>query len=157
MTDKQKQLTKATCKTDIYIHTHRHREVLDVTPDVSDVVEKSGITAGICHVFVAHPTAAIALMEKAGPYIGADMLNALGRLIPGGIWQHETVDDNGAAHVQATLIGPSALIPVQNGQLFLGAGQAIMLVELDGPKIRELVVTISGRSYFRVVRNHSER
>ena len=157
MTEKQKQPTKATCKADIYIHTHRHREVLDVTPDVSEVVEKSGITAGICHVFVAHPTAAIALMEKSGPYIGADMLNALGRLISGGIWPHDTVDDNGAAHVQATLIGSCELIPVQNGQLLLGAGQAILLVELDGPTIRELVVTISGRSCFRSVLNHSER
>jgi len=157
MTETQKQPTKATCKTDIYINTNSHREVLDVTPDVSDVVEKSGITSGLCHVFVAHTTAAIALMEKSGPYIGADILNALGRLIPGGIWQHDTVDDNGAARVQATLIGPSELIPVQNGQLLLGTGQAIMLVELDGPRTRELVVTISDRSYFKSVLSHSER
>jgi len=63
-------------------------------------------------------------------------------LIPEGIWQHDKIDNNGAAHIKASLIGPSETIPVRDGKLLLGTWQAVMLVEFDGPRQRQLIVTL---------------
>ena len=66
----------------------------------------------------------------------------LDKLIPAGIWRHDRVDGNAASHIQAAILGPSETIPVQQGRLLLGTWQAVMLVELDGPRERRIVVTI---------------
>ena len=59
-----------------------------------------------------------------------------------GIWRHDRVDGNPASHIQAALLGPSETIPFRNGRLCLGRRQAIMLVELDGPRPRTVYVTV---------------
>lgn len=56
--------------------------------------------------------------------------------------QHDKIDDNGAAHIKAAVIGPSTTVPVQHGRLLLGTWQAIMLVEFDGPRERHVMVTL---------------
>jgi len=92
--------------------------------------------------------AALAL-QYAGPGVvlglaarRKDLLDALGRLIPEGVWRHDRVDNNAAAHIKASILGPSETIPVSAGRLLLGTWQAVMLVELDGPRERRLVVTV---------------
>ena len=71
------------------------------------------------------------------------MLTALDGLIPEGVWLHDKVDENGASHLKATLLGPSETVPIQRGRLALGTWQAIMLVDFDGPRDRTAIVTLT--------------
>jgi secondary thiamine-phosphate synthase enzyme len=127
---------------ELRIQTSRKYQVLDITSQVAEAVKKAPIADGLCHVYVSHTTAAITINENADPNIGVDLVEALNRLIPEGIWQHDKIDDNGAAHIKASIIGPSETIPLRNGKLLLGTWQAVMLVEFDGPRTRQLIVSV---------------
>lgn len=127
---------------ELRIQTSKRSQAIDITPQVAEAVQKLGVSEGICHVYIAHTTASITINENADPNIGVDLLKALDRLIPEGIWKHDEIDDNGAAHVKASLVGPSETIPVRHGKLLLGTWQAVMLVEFDGPRRRQLVVSV---------------
>jgi secondary thiamine-phosphate synthase enzyme len=124
------------------IKTSKSQEVLDITGQVAKVLARSRWDEGICTVFVRHATAAIIINENADPGFRLDVVSALDRLFPQGIWEHDKVDDNGAAHLKAMILGPSETIPIRGGQLLLGTWQGIALVECDGPREREIVVDI---------------
>ena len=128
--------------TELRIRTKHKREMIDLTPQVAEIVRASGVAEGLCHVYVAHATAAVVINENDDPNVCVDTLDALDKLIPAGIWRHDRVDGNAASHIQAAILGPSETIPVQLGQLLLGTWQAVMLVELDGPRERRIVVTV---------------
>jgi secondary thiamine-phosphate synthase enzyme len=91
---------------------------------------------------VPHATAAIVINENDDQRIGLDLLDALDKLVAEGVWRHDQVDSNGAAHLKAAILGPSETIPIQNGRLALGTWQSVMLVELDGPRDRKVIVTV---------------
>jgi secondary thiamine-phosphate synthase enzyme len=124
------------------VSTCKAGEVVDITRQVAAILEPAGITEGLCTVFVPHATAAVVINENADPGFRADLVTALDRLFPEGIWEHDKVDDNGAAHLKAALLGPSETIPVAGGRLALGTWQGIALVECDGPRERHVIVTI---------------
>lgn len=118
-------------------------QVIDLTADVARIVAASGVAEGLCSVFVPHATAAIVINENDDPNLCDDLLDALAKLVPQGVWRHDRVDQNGAAHIKAAILGPSETIPVADGRLLLGTWQAIMLVDLDGPRQRRVIVTVS--------------
>jgi secondary thiamine-phosphate synthase enzyme len=124
------------------IRTRRKFEVVDLTPGVAGVVERARVPEGVCTVFVRHATAAIVINENADAGVRADIVSALDKLFPEGVWEHDRVDDNGAAHLKAAFLGPSESIPVRDGRLLLGTWQGIALVECDGPRDREIVVDV---------------
>ncbi len=124
------------------IKTQKTEEVVDITGHVADIVRRAQMREGICTVFVRHATAAVVINENADPGFRQDMVTALDRLLPRGIWEHDKVDDNGAAHLKAAILGPSEAVPVKNGRLLLGTWQGIALVEWDGPREREVIVDV---------------
>jgi secondary thiamine-phosphate synthase enzyme len=124
------------------IKTRKAHEVVDITRQVAEVVGRARVAEGICTVFVRHATAAIIINENADPGFRQDVITALDRLFPQGIWEHDKVDDNGAAHLKAAILGPSEAVPVKDGRLLLGTWQGIALVECDGPREREIVVDL---------------
>lgn len=128
---------------EIKVHTDKKYDVLDVTLQVANIVQQADIQEGLCSVYVPHATAAMIVNENDDPQIGQDLLNALDKLIPEGVWLHDTVDENGASHLKATILGPSETIPIQRGRLALGTWQAIMLVDFDGPRDRTIIVTLT--------------
>jgi secondary thiamine-phosphate synthase enzyme len=99
----------------VQVRTRKKYEVVDLTSHVTDVVSGAGVAEGICTVFVRHATAAIVINENADPGFRLDILAAPDKLFPEGIWEHDKVDDNGAAHLKAAFLGPSETIPVQGG------------------------------------------
>lgn len=127
---------------EIVIRTRKTQEMIDITPQVEACVKQSGVTEGICLVYVPHATAAIVINENADPNVCLDTLDALGRLVPEGAWRHDRVDSNAAAHIKATILGPSQAAPIQEGRLRLGTWQSLMLVELDGPRDRTVIVQV---------------
>jgi secondary thiamine-phosphate synthase enzyme len=127
---------------EIKVRTMKKYEVLDITRQVADAVRAEQVTDGLCCIFVPHATAAVVINENDDMQIGLDLLDALDKLVPEGMWRHDKVDSNGAAHLKAAILGPSETIPIHNGRLTLGTWQAVMLVELDGPRDRRVVVSV---------------
>jgi secondary thiamine-phosphate synthase enzyme len=128
--------------TELQLHTNTQREMIDLTARVAAIVAAADVREGLCSVYTPHATAAIVVNENDDPNVCIDVLDALDRLIPAGRWRHDRVDGNAAAHIQATILGPGETIPVRDGSLCLGRWQAVMLVELDGPRERRVLVTV---------------
>jgi secondary thiamine-phosphate synthase enzyme len=129
-------------QTEIRVRSQRKYEMLDITGEVADFVRQTGMAEAICSVYVAHATAAVVINENDDPNVCEDVLSCLDKLIPEGVWRHDRVDGNAAAHIKSAILGPGETIPVRDGKLVLGTWQAIMLVELDGPRDRRVVVTV---------------
>lgn len=128
--------------TRLTIRTGAQREMLDLTARVAELVARAGLDEGQVTVYVPHATAAIVINENDDPNVCVDVLDLLDRLIPAGRWRHDRVDGNAAAHIQAAILGPGETVPVQGGRMLLGRWQAVMLVELDGPKERHILVQV---------------
>ena len=132
-------------KEEITLSTAEKQELIDITDQISKIVKKSKAKSGICNVFTAHATSAIIINENYDPSICLDLLEALNRLIPSGIWRHDRMDGNADAHLKSAILGPSETIPIRNGELQLGRWQACIFVELDGPRSsRKIIVTVLG-------------
>ncbi len=127
---------------DIKIRTHKTQEMVDITEQVAEAVRRAGITDGLCLVYVPHATAAVVINENADPNVCQDILDAMSRLVPEGAWLHDRVDSNAAAHIKATILGPSETVPVRAGALQFGTWQSLMFVEFDGPRERTVLVEV---------------
>ena len=131
----------------IEVTTGRKRELVDITAAARRAVKESGVQEGICALYAHGATAALMIQENDDPNIPLDVLDCLARLVPEGGWRHDRVDDNGAAHILAGLVGPSETIPVRDGELALSTWQNVFLCDFDGPRPRRRVlVTITGKS-----------
>jgi secondary thiamine-phosphate synthase enzyme len=128
---------------ELHITTRREGEVINLTPGVEKIVEESGITDGLVHLFVQHSTAALTTIEYE-PGVLADLQRALSVLAPDNCpYAHDTRwgDGNGRSHVKAALVGPSLTVPVAGGALACGTWQQVVLLELDVNAGRERSVT----------------
>ncbi len=126
------------------VKTTQHKQCLEITARVREIVRKSKVRDGLCHVMVLHATAAIVVNENDDPNIGVDLVRALDGAIPDHAnWLHDRVDNNAQAHIKAAILGPSETIAIAEGELVLGRWQGVMLVELDGPRSeRRVAVTV---------------
>jgi len=122
----------------ITVKTNKKEEIIDITSKVNDLIK---VENGICNIFVKHTTAGLVVNENYDPNICKDFLSLLNEMIPQGKWLHDKIDGNGAAHLKSSLIGCSINIPIICSKLDLGRWQSLMLVELDGPREREVVVS----------------
>ena len=129
------------------VSTEGFGDVVDVTPQVIAIVQKSGIRNGI--VCIANPgsTAGITTIEFE-PGAVADLKAALEKLAPEQArYRHnDTWDDgNGFAHLRSALVGASQSFPVRDGKIALGTWQQIVLLDFDNrPRRRKLVVSVVG-------------
>lgn len=125
----------------IEVQSKNHSQALDITRQVNQVVQDSGVEAGWCEVFVPHTTAGLAVNEAADPDVMADVLATLERLAPWtGPYRHS--EGNAAAHVKSILVGSSLRLPVQGGRLALGTWQGVFFMEFDGPRRRRVLIDV---------------
>ncbi len=122
-------------------------DIIDITGDVSALVEKSGIDEGIVTVFVPGSTGSVSTMEFE-PNLAKDIKKAMERIAPSDIeYEHHKTwgDRNGKSHVRSTLMGPSLTVPFKDKKLLLGTWQQIVFIDFDVPaRKRELVVQVAG-------------
>jgi secondary thiamine-phosphate synthase enzyme len=124
----------------IQVDTTERIDIVDVTSDVIDMLP-SEFDRGVCTVFVPHTTAGVVVNEPESRLL-SDIEHALERLVPRDEeYDHNTIDDNADAHLQAMLLDESVSIPVVDGDLALGTWQSILFIECDGPRTRSLEVT----------------
>lgn len=129
----------------ITLSTNRKNCLVDITSEVTRIIKNSGIMNGIASVYARGATAAIMIQENWDQSVQNDVITLLNKLIPPGIWEHDSQDDNGDAHLKAGLIGPSESIPVIDGKPGLSTWQNVFFCEFDGPRSkREIVVTVIG-------------
>ncbi|MEW6657563.1 MAG: secondary thiamine-phosphate synthase enzyme YjbQ [Thermodesulfobacteriota bacterium] len=123
------------------VKTNTRIELLDLTSQVQEVVSQSGISEGLCHLFVPHTTAAVTINENADPAVKADILMVLNKLISDREpYRHQ--EGNSPAHVKTSLMGPHLTVFVSKGRLVLGTWQGLFFCEFDGPRSRRLHVKV---------------
>jgi secondary thiamine-phosphate synthase enzyme len=123
------------------------RGLTDVTRRVAEIVERSGVTTGLCSVFVQHTSASLVIQENADPAVLRDLERWLADLAPESRpWEHaDEGPDDMPAHARSAVLRTSELLPVTAGGLALGTWQALYLVEHRArPHRRRLVVTVQG-------------
>ncbi len=131
----------------ICVQTLGNGDGKEITAQVSQQVQDSGIRSGIVTIFIPGSTGALTTIEFE-PGAVSDFKAAMNRIAPPDIaYQHHLRwgDNNGHSHVQAALLGPSLTAPFVNGKLTLGMWQQIMFIEFDTrPRSRELILQIIG-------------
>jgi len=128
----------------ISVTTSTRSEFVDITDRVQEVVHESGITEGVCWVYVPHTTAGLTINENADPSVRKDILTELEKNIPSQD-NYSHTEGNAAAHIKASLMGFSQTIFVENRRLVLGTWQGIFLCEFDGPRHRRVLVRVEGK------------
>jgi secondary thiamine-phosphate synthase enzyme len=124
----------------ISIKTHKKREVIDITDLIEQELGKS--SSGICHLLVLHTTAALTTADL-DPGTDLDMLDAFEAMMPKLRYRHPHNPAHVPDHILSALIGTSVSLPFEKKKLLLGTWQRVVLIELDGPRERELVISIS--------------
>lgn len=125
----------------IEVSTTERIDIVDITTEVAEAVP-CDVSNGACLVFVPHTTAGVVLNENERRLLN-DITRAVESLIPvDGDYEHDAIDDNAAAHLQATVLGENVTVPVVEGELDLGRWQSILFVECDGPRTRRVSVTV---------------
>lgn len=114
--------------------------MVDITNRVRDGLRQSGVSRGICVVYVPHTTAGLTVNENADPAVAADILEQMEKLAPRGRYRHR--EGNADAHIKASLTGFSLVMLVEDGDLVLGTWQGIFLCEFDGPRKRRVMVQV---------------
>lgn len=127
----------------IPVTSHNRVEFIEVTDRITDVVAASGVLTGSVMLYVPHTTAAVTINENADPDVTIDMIKGLNKLVPfEDNYRH--LEGNSAAHIKSSLIGFSEHLIIDQGKLLLGTWQGIYFCEFDGPRIRKLIIRITG-------------
>jgi secondary thiamine-phosphate synthase enzyme len=120
------------------VRTAHKNQIIDITSQVQEALKAA---QGVCTVFVAHTTCAVTTADL-DPGTDQDMLEAFRKLLPAIRYRHPHDPAHTPDHILASLIGPSVAVPVRDGRLILGVWQRIILVELDGPRERDVYVAV---------------
>jgi|Napbiome12C3dose_1001474.scaffolds.fasta_scaffold00006_90 secondary thiamine-phosphate synthase enzyme len=133
----------------IIIKTKRLKEVINIIPQINGLLKEHPARDGMMHLFLKHSTAGLttAYIEEG---LDLDMIGAFEIMLP----PHTLTESEGhhthymthlPAHIAASLLGPHLDVPVEENKLNLGNLQSVVLVELNGPREREIVVDYNER------------
>jgi secondary thiamine-phosphate synthase enzyme len=127
----------------LHIKTRGNGHIIDLTGQVEEFLHSSKVAEAAIALFVVGSTAGLTAIEYEPGLVNHDMEAAFEKLAPqDGQYRHEETwhDDNGHAHVRASLLGPSLHVPVVGGKMALGTWQQIVLIDFDTrPRDREVI------------------
>ncbi len=129
----------------LWFNTKKHKEFINITHEVEDVVRKSGIQEGMVLVSAMHITAAVYVNDAESGLI-QDIEEWLQKLAPEGpnYRHHRTGEVNGDAHLKNLLIHHQVIVPITEGQLDFGPWQQIYYAEFDGQRRKRVVIKAIG-------------
>lgn len=126
------------------LDTSKRIEIIDITLEIQEIVNESGLENGIINIFSKHSTSGIIINENEEGLL-VDFENVLNEIIPeNNSYKHDIIDNNADSHLKSLFLGPSETIPFSNKKLDAGTWQSIFFVELDGPRTRKVDITIIG-------------
>jgi secondary thiamine-phosphate synthase enzyme len=126
---------------EINVNSTKRNELIDITKEIQLILDKTKAKEGLCIAFVPHTTAAILINEGFDESVKEDILNKLNELVPRNA-KYKHLEGNSDAHIKASLIGSSILIPFSSGKLVLGQWQAVFFCEFDGPRKRKIKIML---------------
>jgi secondary thiamine-phosphate synthase enzyme len=121
------------------VKTRRKREIVDITETVEEKLAQQTARDGICYLNILHTTAAITTADL-DPGTDLDMLDAFEAMMPKLKYRHPHNPEHVPDHILSSILGTALTVPVNDGSLVLGTWQRVIVVELDGPRERELVL-----------------
>ncbi len=121
--------------------TTKKKQILDITEDIQKEITASKKEEGLCHLHILHTTAALTTADL-DPGTDLDMLDVFEAMIPKLKYRHPHDPSHVGDHIMSSIIGPGVIIPFQSGKLTLGTWQRIVLVELDGPRERFIILSL---------------
>jgi len=126
-------------------HTRNHREYLHITPQVEEIVGRSGIRDGMVLVSAMHITAGVYVNDHEDGLIH-DIDEWLEKLAPfrQDYRHHQTGEDNGDSHLKALLIHHEVILPLTAGKLDMGTWQRVFYAEFDGQRKKRVIVKVMG-------------
>jgi secondary thiamine-phosphate synthase enzyme len=129
----------------LWFNTEKHREFINITDKVEDVVRGSGISEGFVLVSAMHITAGVYVNDAESGLI-ADIEEWLEQLAPyrANYRHHRTGESNGDAHLKSLLIHHEVIVPVTQGRLDLGTWQQVYYAEFDGQRRKRVIVKALG-------------
>jgi secondary thiamine-phosphate synthase enzyme len=129
----------------LWFNTEKHREFINITDKVEDVVRGSGISEGFVLVSAMHITAGVYVNDAESGLI-ADIEEWLEQLTPyrADYRHHRTGESNGDAHLKSLLIHHEVIVPVTQGRLDLGTWQQVYYAEFDGQRRKRVIVKALG-------------
>ncbi len=133
---------------EIRLRTRGNGQVVDLTPQLKDVLEGAEISGGTATLFVIGSTAGITTTEFEPGLVTHDLAHFFEKIAPeGDYYKHEETwhDDNGHSHVRASMLGPSLTVPIVDRRPTLGQWQQVILIDFDTrPRDRHIVVQLIG-------------
>jgi len=130
-------------RSELSIESRQRNEFIKLDAHVAKAIADSGVQDGLCHVFVLHTTAGVTINEGADPSVMHDIGTKLAELAPReGRYAHADAERNADSHIKAALVGSSVTVPVRKGAPVLGTWQSIFLCEFDGPRRRQVVISV---------------
>ena len=123
----------------IVVETSTNKDVVVFTDEIQKKVNK--IQDGAIVLNILHTTAALTTADL-DPGTDQDFLDFLEGIVPNVDWRHPHNPSHAPAHLLSSLIGPSLTVPVSRGVLQLGQWQQIIVVELDGPRVRNIACSL---------------
>lgn len=126
----------------IKVRSREREQMVEFTDEVRRKLTEAGAREGLCILYVQHTTAGLTINENADPDVPRDMLLALRTLVPQHGMGFRHGEQNSDAHIKASLVGSSVMVPFQDGELQLGRWQGIFLCEFDGGRERQVIMTL---------------
>jgi len=129
----------------LWFNTSRHREYVNITREVEEIVRRSGIREGMVLVSAMHITAGVYVNDAEDGLI-SDIDEWLERLAPSGpdYRHHRTGETNGDAHLKSLLVHHEVILPITDGRLDLGPWQQVYYAEFDGQRRKRVIVKAMG-------------
>jgi len=135
-----------TFRQEFVFHTHRRRELINITPQVELCVIESGIREGLCLVNAMHITASVFINDdEAGLHQDFEIwLEKLAPEKPYSQYHHNTAEDNADAHLKRMVMGREVTVAITEGKLDFGPWEQIFYGEFDGKRDKRVLVKIIG-------------
>lgn len=119
-------------------------EIIDITHDINAALAESAIRKGLVNVYSKHSTSALFINENESGLL-KDFMDLVESLVPNDVnYRHNHIDNNADSHLRSFLIGNNETIPFENASMSLGTWQSVFFLDLDGPRTRQVTVTIMG-------------
>ena len=129
----------------IWFNTSKHREFINITDRVEELVQRSGIAEGFVLVSAMHITAGVSVNDAEAGLI-ADIEEWLEHLAPyrADYRHHATGESNGDAHLKSLLVHHEVIVPITDSKLDLGPWQQVYYAEFDGQRRKRVILKALG-------------
>ena len=132
----------------IELETNGNCHIVDITEKVNRQITAAGLRNGTVTIFNIGTTAGVTTIEFEPGLVNHDIASGYEKIAPQNArYEHEETwhDDNGHSHVRASMLGPSIVVPIVDGQMTLGTWQQVVLIDFDTrPRTRKIVCQIIG-------------